>query len=533
MKNKIERYFIDREEDYNPKEFKEGTLDPLIAERLDNIKDVEEDLQDDRRYIWKLPKLVKLAKQELRIKPKSGLDTLITHTFKEHNESSTGSIALSLVLAIISILGSGGLAVIAGAASILLGGSEVHDKYQDYSFRKAAAGTSFNKANSIAEDEPDLIWLAIEIGLLITDLSEAKDVFKAIKTIVKDSLKRGAKNVDGLGKQLNKIVDDPEIAGKLTSNIEDSFKKHKDWKKKFGDNYDTVLKTEAKIGQGATDEACTGFIKIQRQNANAFESLLENIDDPAILARIGERCSKSDELVKTIDTLYNEFSIKTIGDITAFDIIVKGYMGFKSTKGFIETGENFIILIKKMGLTNIELNTLAKTMKSARTSGGVLKKFRQGIRQYAVEKSGQGEGIRKIRGWTKGLESKEIGNFFEDWLSAYINRYKGMKGKTIVYNFNGKNKTAIADGVIEEKKLIVEAKNILSVPPRLGNEALERLEKYKKILKTKPEYDHVDIVFSTYDAAKKNFSAVQGILKKKFTVKYIDNSGNLKNYYGG
>ena len=56
-----------------------------------------------------------------------------------------------------------------------------YEEIQDYRMAAAAHGTSFDKANAISQEAPDLLWLAIDVVAAVADVQAAAAAFKTLR----------------------------------------------------------------------------------------------------------------------------------------------------------------------------------------------------------------------------------------------------------------------------------------------------------------------------------------------------------------
>ena len=161
-----------------------------IREKLDNIREVRADLEDEPEKVWKLAPIVSLTKRDMGIDENS-LRAGFVYAKIDQIETDESLINLALgVLAIgfgiLAALPTGGSSLVAAAAVVGTIGTVAVSSYtafahfQQYEFEKAASGTDFDKAHAVSSADPSLFWLAVDIIAAGVDLGAATGVFKAL-----------------------------------------------------------------------------------------------------------------------------------------------------------------------------------------------------------------------------------------------------------------------------------------------------------------------------------------------------------------
>ncbi|HBL28454.1 MAG TPA: hypothetical protein DD490_16600 [Acidobacteria bacterium] len=158
-------------------------------ERLNNIQTVESEL-GGRFNVWSQQRMLDLAMRQMNATPmQSRVAADNVAKVKADAESSKmlfGLLAVGLgLLAAIPTGGSSLLAGIAAAAAVMGAGLSLYAAYeeaQNYALASAATGTDFDKAKAISQEDPSLLWLAIDIVSAVADVYGAAAAFKALRT---------------------------------------------------------------------------------------------------------------------------------------------------------------------------------------------------------------------------------------------------------------------------------------------------------------------------------------------------------------
>ncbi|NJO59772.1 MAG: DUF4157 domain-containing protein [Richelia sp. RM2_1_2] len=200
-------------------------LVPMIVEKLHNIQTVRASIDDGRLKIWSNATLVAGAKADLSYSPGAWQTHIVDDKVKEvHDEEflvnllvATLAIGLGIV-AIFATAGSATAAVAAGGSAILSTG-QAAVSIDNYIQAKAEAGTDFDKAKAISQEDPSLFWLALDLIAAALDIKAATSSFKVLSPAIREALATG-KSPEALGK-LGKILDkyDPILKQKILMHI--------------------------------------------------------------------------------------------------------------------------------------------------------------------------------------------------------------------------------------------------------------------------------------------------------------------------
>lgn len=147
-----------------------------IAEKLANIKKVQEELDKGDLNIWRIPKIIDITKVHLGADTNPPKRRLVEDKLEDEEPGFWESIALfALNIGALLLAGPTGGLSLAVAAGVNLAVAAVH--IDEYMLQSALTGTTFDKAQAISQDEPSLFWLAIEI------IGAVADVGGAVRTI--------------------------------------------------------------------------------------------------------------------------------------------------------------------------------------------------------------------------------------------------------------------------------------------------------------------------------------------------------------
>ncbi len=155
-----------------------GVLNERIYETLDNIATVRRELVPGGDVdIWKLPEIVYLTKVATGATPDTIVGRMRSRVVDDEARRITGelrltSIALTVLaigLALITAIptGGGSLAVAGSAlAAVAAAGLSFYQVAQDlreFQIEQAMTGTDLDRVRAISNEEPSLLWLAIDI----------------------------------------------------------------------------------------------------------------------------------------------------------------------------------------------------------------------------------------------------------------------------------------------------------------------------------------------------------------------------------
>lgn len=112
------------------------------------------------------------------------------------------------------------LTPLAGAAvGVALGAPQVASEVQTYRFESAAAHTDFDRAQALAQEDPELLWLALDIAALGLDVFAAAKAFKALAPLAKAALAAPEADLVRLLPQLKAAAPDAKTGQALADEI--------------------------------------------------------------------------------------------------------------------------------------------------------------------------------------------------------------------------------------------------------------------------------------------------------------------------
>jgi hypothetical protein len=122
------------------------------------------------------------------------------------------------LLAAIPTGGSSLLVGIAATAAVMGAGLSLYAAYeeaQEYALAAAATGTDFDKAKAISQEEPSMLWLALDIVAAVADVFAAAAAFKALRTALQAAKARGVAGVPELVGAARRARLSPAAQGRL------------------------------------------------------------------------------------------------------------------------------------------------------------------------------------------------------------------------------------------------------------------------------------------------------------------------------
>jgi hypothetical protein len=160
-----------------------------IGETLKNIVKSEKGLdpEHDDVNVWTLDPIVGLTKEQLGAETNPVLKTLVEEKVGRERPGPLGAICLGVlnIAAILLAAPTGGVSL-AIAAGVNIAVTAIH--VQEYLMQKALAGSAFDKARALSQDDPSLFWLAFEIVGTILDVGAAVAAFKTVGPLAKLAL---------------------------------------------------------------------------------------------------------------------------------------------------------------------------------------------------------------------------------------------------------------------------------------------------------------------------------------------------------
>jgi hypothetical protein len=159
-----------------PEQLAQVVAEP-IEEILENIRDVREDIEDDDLKVWNLRDVVEMTKLELAVEGNEvlneAIDSHIQRQIADEGFVRLALAALAITTTIIAGLIGGPLAAaLVGAA---WGVGSLVGNIQEYATESAAENVSLDpEIADISMNEPNLLWIVLDIVFLALDVGAAK-----------------------------------------------------------------------------------------------------------------------------------------------------------------------------------------------------------------------------------------------------------------------------------------------------------------------------------------------------------------------
>lgn len=159
--------------------------------RLTNIMVVRSDL-GGRFKIWKQPHILNLTKKDMSASDWQA--RVVADKVKSEAEAAESSkilfTAIAVGLGLLAAIPTGGSSLLAGiaAGAATLGAAAsiygAYEELQNYTMENAAAGTAYDRAQSISQEDPSMLWLALDIVAAVADIYGAAAAFKAMRAAI-------------------------------------------------------------------------------------------------------------------------------------------------------------------------------------------------------------------------------------------------------------------------------------------------------------------------------------------------------------
>jgi hypothetical protein len=187
-----------------------------IEHRWNDIDKTREGLESGKHSVWNLPPIVDATLQKLNFAEGSLQEKLVRGEVKYLEDVDFWN---HIALGVIQFVGVV-LAPFTGGASLGLslgiGLATTYEDYEKYKQEKAEAGTDFDRAQSIAAEDPGWLGLALDVVFVVFDagsigselkagikLARAKEAFEELQPLVRDAAKPG-----GLTKEAEEAIRD-------------------------------------------------------------------------------------------------------------------------------------------------------------------------------------------------------------------------------------------------------------------------------------------------------------------------------------
>ena len=175
-----------------------------LKDKLENIAKVRKYAQDFK-YVWRLEKVadVTLERPEVKNYEKLKSDGVRRSAiydkvgaYKAADElTSAGMGVVMFALGLIAAAPTGGLSMAGSAAVTAAGGADVVlsvatavTSAQRYEMEKAESGTDYDKAKVVADRDPSLLWLALDLIGAVAGVAKAREIFGQLKALRDEAL---------------------------------------------------------------------------------------------------------------------------------------------------------------------------------------------------------------------------------------------------------------------------------------------------------------------------------------------------------
>jgi len=160
-----------------------------INPALENIELTEQALDAGELDVWKEPRMLSIAMAQQAIAPGSLHAKMVEVVQKQHaggGWEQWATMALTFGLALLTAIPTGGSSVV-GAVVVAaeIGGAVLDiymlsDEIREFQLDQAKSGTDLDKARAISMNEPDFLWLALDIVATGIGLKMASSTFKEV-----------------------------------------------------------------------------------------------------------------------------------------------------------------------------------------------------------------------------------------------------------------------------------------------------------------------------------------------------------------
>lgn len=274
-----------------------GTNAKQIAEKseqvLKNIQKVRDGL-DGRFSVWKQPKILDETKPEVADDQwkRNWVDEKSAEVRGDESDRSLLLAVVAIGLGLLAAIPTGGSslvaagAFVAGAGAAAISTYTVYEHVADYRLESAAAGTDYDKARAISEEEPSLFWLALDVVGAAIDLSAAVKAFRAAAALRRAALAADAvdeaalaavrREGNAIGADLAKPL--PGLGDQLAEDVAKQ-------RKAFDETFDEVAKEANAAAEGEQATKQVGRLsRAARRVRQVIADLIERIKNWAAKA---------------------------------------------------------------------------------------------------------------------------------------------------------------------------------------------------------------------------------------------------------
>lgn len=154
------------------------------VEVMENIRESRRNIDDDN--IWDLDPVIKAAIDLLGLKPGSYSHGYITKFLSDRKRNKTildiFLSAVGVLLAIVAVFATGGLAAFAIVGGATVGGYQTYQHLKEYNFQTAARGSAFDLDKSIgAHFDPSYLSVVFDVAMTIVGFAQAASALRGIR----------------------------------------------------------------------------------------------------------------------------------------------------------------------------------------------------------------------------------------------------------------------------------------------------------------------------------------------------------------
>jgi hypothetical protein len=159
----------------------------IALKTLDDIKKSREKIDDDN--IWDLNPVIEATAALFHLTPKSYAFVYLQEYLQRRNRNK-GILdiflsAVGIILSLVAIFASGGLAIFAIVGGAALGGVQTYRHIKRYQFEKAARGSSLDLNQSIGRDfDPSALSLAFDVAMTFVSFLQAAKAVRGLGAAV-------------------------------------------------------------------------------------------------------------------------------------------------------------------------------------------------------------------------------------------------------------------------------------------------------------------------------------------------------------
>ncbi|ONI92277.1 hypothetical protein ALI22I_04870 [Saccharothrix sp. ALI-22-I] len=158
-----------------------------ISENIDATRD---NIDSGRLKVWNLTDIARMTSQDLGVANNELLQTAIREYVGREQADDTivraAVAALAITAAIVATMATGGVAVVAGAVALGVGGYQATQSVRDFLAEGAAGNVALDPAvQDISRQEPELGWLILDLISVGLDAIQVVRAVQALRTVVR------------------------------------------------------------------------------------------------------------------------------------------------------------------------------------------------------------------------------------------------------------------------------------------------------------------------------------------------------------